>query len=227
MQQKMKHLCSNCTMNHSSIIINKIWTVLLELLTVIFMLLSMNSVLPLKWQFPTWMLSSHLIAKTQKTAEGIRTDYVNLFGIITVALDKNYSTVIKTLDKDGNSILEQYFDSHGRPAVLVSGFSAVQKEYDSEGRWINTTYLDKTLNPVVTNRGYASIRRTYNENGKVQTEMYYDTDGSPTLDAYKKYGIRYEYDEYDRESIATNLDTSGNAMNNKDHYAIRKKIVSA
>ena len=150
------------------------------------MLLSLNSVLPLKWQFPAWKLSAHLTTNTQESAEGIRTDYVNSFGVITVALDKNYATVIKTQDKDGNCILEQYYDNHGRPAVVISGYSAIRKEFNSEGNCISTTYLDRMLNPVVTNRGYASIQRTYNENGKVETEMYYDTDGLPTREVYGK-----------------------------------------
>ena len=213
-------------MNHSHLI-NRIQTALLCIILIIFMLLSLNSVLPLKWQFPAWKLSAHLTTNTQESVEGIRTDYVNSFGVITVALDKNYATVIKTQDKDGNCILEQYYDSHGRPAVVISGYSAIRKEFNSEGNCISTTYLDRMLNPVVTNRGYASIQRTYNENGKVETEMYYDTGGLPTLDVYGKYGIRHEYDEYERETEVTNLDISKHAMNNNAHYAVCKKTYSS
>ena len=105
-------------MNHSHTLLNRIWNVFLFILLVIFMLLSMNSILPLKWQFPSWRLSPHLTVKTEKTADGIRTDYVNSKGVITVALDKNYASVIKTYDQEGNCILERYFDDHGRPALL-------------------------------------------------------------------------------------------------------------
>ena len=209
-------------MNHSHTLLNRIWNVFLFILLVIFMLLSMNSILPLKWQFPSWRLSPHLTVKTEKTADGIRTDYVNSKGVITVALDKNYASVIKTYDQEGNCILERYFDDHGRPALLSAGHSALRKEYNSNGQWISTTYLDGSLNPVVINRGYASVHRTYTKSDKVETEMYFDADGLPTLDNNKKFGVRHEYNEDDRESAVINIDATGNAMNNSSQYAIRK-----
>lgn len=186
------------------------------------MLLSMNSILPLKWQFPSWRLSPHLTVKTEKTADGIRTDYVNSKGVITVALNKNYASVVKTYDQEGNCILERYFDNHGRPAILPAGHSALRKVYNSNGKWISATYLGGSLNPVVINRGYASVHRTYTKSDKVETEMYYDADGLPTLDNNKKFGVRHEYNEDDRESALINLDAAGNAMNNSSHYAICK-----
>ena len=160
--------------------------------------------------------------KTEKTADSTRTDYVNSKGVITVALDKNYATVIKSYDQNGNCILEEYFDDHGRPAILPAGHSALRKEYNSNGKWISTTYLDGSLNPVVINRGYASVHRAYTKSDKVETEMYYDADGLPTLDNNKNFGVRHEYNEDDRESALINLDAAGNAMNNSSHYAISK-----
>ena len=105
-------------MNHSPTLPNRIWKAFLFTLLVLFMLLSINSILPIRWQFPQWRLSPHLSYKAEKTADGIRSDYKNSKGIITVALDKNYATVIKTLNQDGNCILEKYFDDHSRPAML-------------------------------------------------------------------------------------------------------------
>lgn len=63
----------------------------------LFMLLPLNSILPLKCQFPPWWLSSHLETRNQDTAEGRQVDYVNSRGVITVALDRYYSTILKTL----------------------------------------------------------------------------------------------------------------------------------
>ena len=209
-------------MNHSHTLLNRIWNAFLFILLVLFMLLSMNSILPLKWQFPSWRLSPHLTVKTEKSEDVIRTDYVNSKGVITIALDKNYASVVKTYDKDGNCILEEYFNDHGRPAMLPAGYSALRKEYNSDGQWISATYLDSSLNPVVINRGYASVHRTYTKSDKVETEMYFDADGLPTLDVYKEYGVRHEYNEDDRESAVINIDATGNAMNNSSHYAIRK-----
>ena len=71
--------------------------------------------------------------RNQETAEGRRVDYVNSCGVITVARDKNYSTILKTLDQNGNGILEWYLDNHGKPAVLASGYSVLKREYDENG----------------------------------------------------------------------------------------------
>lgn len=149
-------------MNHSPTILNRIWKAFLFILLVLFMLLSMNSILPIRWQFPQWRLSLHLSYKAEKTADGIRADYKNAKVIITVALNKNYATVIKTLDQDGNCILEKYIDDHGRLAMLAAGYSALRREYNSNGQWICTTYLDGSLHSVVIKLGYASVHRTYN-----------------------------------------------------------------
>ena len=209
-------------MDHSHTLLNRIWNAFLFILLVLFMLLSMNSILPLKWQFPSWRLSPHLIEKSEKTSNGTRTDYLNEKGIITVALDKNYATVVKTFDQDGNCILEEYLDNHGRPAILAAGYSALKKEYNSNGQCICTTYLDDGLNPVVINRGFASVKQSYNKNNKIETEMYFDADGLPTLDINKNFGVRHEYTEDGRESAVINLDASGNAMDNSNHYSISK-----
>ena len=72
--------------------------------------------------------------RNQDTAEGRRADYVNSRGVITVAPDKNYSTILKTLDHENNCILERYLDSHGKPSVHAAGYSALKREYDADGK---------------------------------------------------------------------------------------------
>ena len=209
-------------MNHTQKLLNIIRIALLCAFLIIFMLLSLNSVLPLKWRFPSWRLSPHLTARSENTETGTRIDYVNSRGVLTVALDKNYATIIKTLDQDGNCVLEQYFDSHGRPAVMAAGHSALRREYNREGKWVCTTYLDDKLNPVVTTNGYASVHRTYNSIGEIDTVTYYDADGLPAVNYYQEYGIHYDYDSDKRLSAVTNLDAAGNSMNNKNRYAVKK-----
>lgn len=209
-------------MNQSQKLINIIWRLLLSVFLILFILLSLNIVLPLKRQFPPWRLSPHLTAREEQTADGTRTDYINAGGEITVALDKNYATVLRTFDQDGNCVLERYFDSHGRPAVQSAGNSALKREYNADGKWISMTYLDENLSPIDRSNIYISIHRTYNKDGKVETETYFGADGLPAVDSYKKYGVRYEYDENKRLTAATNLDPDGNPMNNKERYAVRK-----
>ena len=191
------------------------------------MLLSINSLLPLKRRFPSWKLSPHLKSRKVATAEGSRSDYVNSNGVITVALDKNYATILKTYDQNGNCILEQYFDNFGKPAILITGNSAICREFDSHGQWIKLTYLDSKLNPIINKRGYASVHRTFANEGKDITEMYYDTENMPTPDIYRRYGVCYEYNENGQIIVITSLDANRNAMNNSDHYSISKRTYTA
>ena len=53
----------------------------------------------------------------EKTTDGDteRLDYIDENGNITYAADKHYATVIKK--KSGNTLLEEYFDGAGKPAV--------------------------------------------------------------------------------------------------------------
>ena len=214
-------------MNNYRQLLNKTWIVILSVILILFILLSMNIILPLKWRFPSWRLSPHLSALKTDTANGTRTDYINGNAEITIALDKNYSTVVRTLDKNGNCILEQYFDNHGNPSITSSGYYALRREYNSEGQWITLTYLDSELRPFTSRNGYASIRRTYNAIGKVEADMYFGADGLPTTNLTKVYGVRNEYNENGQISTVTDLDADGNAMNNSDHYAIIRKTYTS
>ena len=210
-------------MNHHYNFAKKLNNITACAIFVIFILICFNSLLPLKWRFPSWKLSLHLTSMNTDTAEGSRSDYINSNNDITVALDKNYATVLKTLDENGNCILEQYFDNHGKPAVLISGHSAIRKEYNEDGQWITTTYLDSELRPTVNRYGYSSIHRTYANKELTVTDMYYDENGLPTLDNYKRYGARYEYNEKNQIAVITSLDAGQNAMNNSYHYSISKR----
>lgn len=207
--------------------IKQIWRLFFTILLTLFMLMSMNSLLPLKWQFPSWKLSPNLKKGIEKTAEGVRIDFKNNFSKTTVALDKNYATVVQTLDQHGNCILEQYFDKHGKPAVLSLGYSAIRRKFNEDGKWICTTYLDGELSPIIIQTGYSTVCRTYNTNGDVETETYYDNSGLPTPDNYSKYGIRYEYNEYGYRSTVICLDAVGNIINNKDHFAVIKRTYTS
>ena len=214
-------------MNQHHNLLRQIQLIIFSVFLILFMLLSVNIILPMKCQFPGWSLSSHLSSVKENTENGARIDYLNGMGMLTVALDKNYATVVKTLDSNGNCVLEQYFDKHGNPAVSTSGNYALSRAYNANGQWVCSTYLDSTLRPVTGRSGYASIRRTYNTKGKVETEMYYGTDGSPTIDLNKQFGIRYEYNENNKISSIISLDAEGYAMNNLDHYAISKRTYNS
>ena len=203
-----------------------LWAALLAISMLLFMLLSLNTLLPLKRQFPSWRLSPHLKTTKESTAEGTITSYINNRGKVVTALDKNYATVIKTYDQDGNCILERYYDEHGKPAVLTYGNSALRREYNADGQWIFSQYLDAQLKPMVSRVGYCSVRQTYTNSGKTASYMYYDADDLPTLDLSGRYGVRYEYNANLKVSAAISLDAAGNPMNNMDHFAICRMTYS-
>lgn len=205
-------------MNHRNFF-HTIWSRLLTIILLSFILLSANSLLPLKWRFPSWRLSPNLELKDEITTTGARTDYVDKNGNITLALDKNYASINRIIDQDNNCILEQYLDDHGNPVFLIDGFSALRKEYNNEGQLISSTFLDDKLAPIVCKPGYASIRRTFNKSGNIETEMYYDALGFPTQDLSKRYGVRYMYNKDMRISVILNLDFDGEIMNNVNRFA--------
>ena len=70
----------------------------------------------------------------EKTTDGDteRLDYVDENGNITYAADKHYATVIKT--KSGNTLLEEYFDAAGEPALQKLGHYAILREYNEENQ---------------------------------------------------------------------------------------------
>lgn len=204
--------------------IHKIHILLLSFFLFIFVLLSINSLLPLKWRFPSWRLSPHLDFKYEQSSSGTTAYYINKDGIITVALDKNYAAINTTIiDRGENGVIEQYMDDHGNPAILLDGYSAIRKEYNNEGLLISSTYLDDKLIPVVCKFGYATVRRTFYNNGKVETEMYYDNIGLPTRDTSKRYGVRYIYNDESRISIVMNLDADGDLIDNNNQFAYCKR----
>ena len=77
-------------MNHIQTLVKTFKFILLSVFPILFMLLSLNSILPLKWQFTVWRLSFHLNARNHATVEERRVNYVNGRGVITIAMDNNY-----------------------------------------------------------------------------------------------------------------------------------------
>ena len=202
------------------------WRALDSLLCIAFLLLTMNWLVPTRLRFPNWLISSNLEKRETETEEYIRTDYMDQNEVITLAVDKNYATVLKTKDAFGNFVLEEYFDEKGIPSVLPYRYSAIRKEYDKDGNPIKTEYFDKWMKPVIRSGGYSIVLYTYNKDGKVETEMYYDKEMQPTLSTMNRYGIRHEYTEDGKEAVVKSLNADGKLMTHTDNYVIVKKTYS-
>lgn len=138
--------------------------------------------------------SKQLKQKKTKDGNNIRVDYVDENGTVTYASDKNYATVVKTLDENGNVVLEYYYDEQGTPALQKSGCYGVQREYDEAGQNNVEVFLNTDGRPMINSSGYAKRVRTYDAEGKIKSEFYYDTDGKP-IPCWRGYwGYRKEED---------------------------------
>ena len=162
--------------------------------------------------------SSSLSVVSTKDDKTDRIDYVDESGKITYAADKHYATLIKT--KEGNSILEQYFDAEGNPAKQSVGYYAILREYSEDGKKETVTYLGADENPEMNYAGYAIIKRTYNDDGLLDKEFYFDTQGQPVKTYSVCSGCQRQYDDEGRNVTLIYLDANGNAEMTGQGYAI-------
>ena len=123
---------------------------------------------------PSYSSSGLTTQTTQTQQDGYvitKTAYLSSSGKIVAAGDKGYAVVIKTA-LDGKTVLEEYQDENGNPAVLSAGYSSVRREY-TDGLNTAIIYLDDQKQPVVISSGYDTIRRTYNGAGLSDTDTYW------------------------------------------------------
>jgi len=160
--------------------------------------------------------SLHIVKSTEGEFE--RIDYINDDGMITYATDKHYATLIKT--HSNQSLLEEYFDASGKPALQSKGYYALLREYNEQGQNVKITYLGRNKKPVMIKSGYATIVKSYNATGYVETEMYYDTDGEPVKSRNKVFGCLKEYNEIGRNVRLTYLDQNHNPIMSGQGFAI-------
>lgn len=162
--------------------------------------------------------ASELLIKECLYDNFIRTDYVDLSGNITLAIDKQYASVVRKIGSDGNIQKEQFLDEKGNPIKQVGGYYGISYMYDSNDRIRSITYLDKLDNVCVLDGGYAIIERTYDFNGNLLCDLYYDQQLNPVECTGGYYGIQREYKN--GEYYATRyIGKMGELMNNSQGYA--------
>ena len=147
-----------------------------------------------------------------------RTDYVNLEGDITYAADKHYATVIKT--SSNHTLLEEYFDADGKPALQSLGYYALFREYNDKGQNFRVTYLDKEGKPVIIRLGYAILERTFNADGRVELELYYGKNGRPIDTRKLGYGCYKEYNKEGRNTLVAYINRDGDIAICEQGFAI-------
>ena len=154
--------------------------------------------------------SSQLTKVTKQENDKERVDYVNSDGIITIAADLGYATMIVT--KQNNGRTEAFYDAQGEPVRRNNGYYAVYREYDKNGNNTQNVYLDQNGEPVMTSNGYAKEERIFNENNQLIKIRYFDVCNNPVCSPYFGYGRINLYDKEGRNYCTTYIDSSGNPM---------------
>ena len=149
--------------------------------------------------------------------------YVNSDGTPVVPLDRDYATVLRTKDDDGNVVLEQYLDVRGEPVVRSGHYAAVS--YRRGAGEIQITYLDAQLNPTTITSGYSSIYRTLTPEGKALRDTYFDLQGKPVKCSGGYFGLLRGYDDRGRVREIVYLDASGNPTRINGGYSREVRIL--
>lgn len=155
--------------------------------------------------------------------DGLRTDYTDESGTLTVHPEKGYATVLRTKDESGHTTLEQYFDAKGKPASLQAGYCAIARQYNDLGQCIRISYLNQKGKPVNTRSGYAEITRAYNADGRIEFQFYLDKTGKPAKDWTGTCGYHREYNDAGQVTAVTYLDAQGNPSATDMGYTVVRR----
>ena len=163
--------------------------------------------------------SSELTVQETTEENVVTTNYVDAEGNLTCAIDKHYTTIVKTLDEEGRIIEERYLDEQEKPTGYYGyyGISYVYKE-----NTVKITYLDKDEKPVETQGGYAIVLRSFNEKGQTVDDDYYDEEMNPVMCTGGYYGIHRIYNEQGQNSESIYLGMNGLPVCNSSGYAMEK-----
>ena len=165
--------------------------------------------------------SIDLQQKTINEGDQIITEYTNLKGEVTVAVDLGYST--KSITKFQSGTIEEYFNPDGELVMCTSGYYAIYREYDDCENSIYTTYLDANREPIINLFGYAKEGTQFSDTGKKITIHFFDTLGDPICSVSEGYGKRYEYNTNGKISSITYLNEFDEPMVAGNGYALVKR----
>lgn len=167
--------------------------------------------------------AAELTLETTQSGNQERQTYVNSDGTPVVPLDRDYATVLRTKDDDGNVVLEQYLDVRGEPVLRSGNYAAVG--YRREAGEIQITYLDAQLNPTTITSGYSSIHRTLMPDGKALRDTYFDLQGKTAKSSGGYYGLLRGYDDRGRVTEIVYLDTNDKPTRIKAGYCREVRVL--
>ena len=168
-------------------------------------------------------LASELTLETAQSGNQERQTYVNSDGAPVIPLDREYATLLRTKDDDGNVILEQYLDTWDEPVPRSGNYAAIA--YSRQADKIQITYLDAQLNPTTIASGYSSIHRTQTLEGRALKDTYYDLQGKPVKCSGGYFGLMRNYDDQGRVQEIVYLDTNSNPTQIKAGYSWEVRVL--
>ena len=151
----------------------------------------------------------------------------------TVWLDENgqpaagpegYATVRYSYKMD--NIIEQYFDTEGRPYLADGGYYGKRVQKDGKGKITEIEYLDADGQRMLNKAGYALTGITYYGFGEARTITYYGLNKKPVI--VPSLGYASVYTEYSNTTMTrrTYRDEKGNPVDNTDGYAVLNQKVN-
>jgi len=81
----------------------------------------------------------------------------------------------------GDLVGETFFDTEGKPTMIVFGCARWTAEYDERGRQIERRFFDLEGRPCLIKHGYAKVTRRFDKRGNMIAENFFGTDGAPVL----------------------------------------------
>ena len=169
------------------------------------------------------ILAAELTLETTECGNQERQTYVNSDGEPVIPLGRDYATLLRTKDDDGNVILEQYLDVRGELVVRSGNYAAVS--YRRGAGEIQITYLDAQLNPVTISSGYSTIHRTLTPEGRALRDTYFDLQGKPVKCSGGYFGLTRNYDDQGRVREIVYLDANGNPTRRNGGYSREVRVL--
>ncbi len=104
------------------------------------------------------------------------------------------ASIVKTYDRSGNCIREEYFDTAGKPTLNANHTAVTVYEYDDKRNNIAQAFFGTEGEPVVCSLGYHGWKRILNSRGSDIDRTYYGTKGELVPD---NFGVAHYHNTAD------------------------------
>jgi YD repeat-containing protein len=128
---------------------------------------------------------------------------------------------VETLDKQGRTIKEFFYDIDRNPAFDNVGDSGTAWEYNDEENEVTTISLGVNGEPHNNNQGYAYKEIYKDSQNRTIKELIFDANHNPAFDSMSDSGkLHLYYDEENKETTIS-LGVDGKPHNNNQGYAFK------